>query len=381
MKRLTQIFQTLLGVVALIFTAIIAAGRLAWRTVRNWWNNRSKWFRRSIVTIIILIPTGLMALIGYLIYDSHFGRDSWNDERLSSKVILHYFNNNTYRAYNIRTQEYTTPPINWVSDVSESDSLAVYATPNKRGYINVKNGEIVVDAETNNYRKAWVFSEGLAAVMKDGRIGFINAQNEVVIPFQFDYSSKCKMLDFGYLFHGSLCIMTNKEGALGLIDRSGNWVVEPSYDEIWAPHKSGYRVVIKGGIYGVLDSDGNIAFPVEYHYINIVADGVILTRDGKQWQVDFEGNIVHPFMYDATYYLNYPIGYDEEGEIKYAFADYVQYQVGGRYGILNRLTGEPITPAIFSAINMLSENVFEVQEYDQYEYYLIDTNGNEISKE
>ena len=85
-------------------TAIIAAGRLAWRTVRNWWNNRSKWFRRSIVTIIILIPTGFVTLIGYLIYDSHFGRDSWNDERLSSKVILHYFNNNTYRVYNIRTQ-------------------------------------------------------------------------------------------------------------------------------------------------------------------------------------------------------------------------------------------------------------------------------------
>ena len=381
MKRLTQIFQALLGVVALIFTAIIAAGRLAWRTVRNWWKNRSKWFRRSIVTIIILIPTGFVALIGYLIYDSHFGRDSWNDERLSSKVILHYFNNNTYRAYNIRTQEYTTPQINWVSDVSEPDSLAVYATPNKRGYINIKNGEIVVDAETNDYQKAWVFSEGLAAVMKDGRVGFINAQNEVVIPFQFDYSSKCKMSDFGYLFHDNLCIMTNKEGALGLIDRSGNWVVEPSYDEIWTPHKSGYRVVIKDGIYGVLDSDGNIAFPVEYHYINIVADGVILTRDGKQWQVDFEGNIVHPFMYDATYYLNYPIGYDEEGEIKYAFADYVQYQVGGRYGILNRLTGEPITPAIFSTINMLSENVFEVQGYDKYEYYLIDTNGNEISKE
>ncbi|MBR5281467.1 MAG: hypothetical protein IKU22_01660 [Alistipes sp.] len=37
MKRLTQIFQALLGVVALILTALIATGRLAWRTIRNWW--------------------------------------------------------------------------------------------------------------------------------------------------------------------------------------------------------------------------------------------------------------------------------------------------------------------------------------------------------
>ena len=43
MKRLTQIFQALLGVVALILTALVAAGRLAWRTIRNWWKRRSKW--------------------------------------------------------------------------------------------------------------------------------------------------------------------------------------------------------------------------------------------------------------------------------------------------------------------------------------------------
>ncbi len=35
MKRLTQIFQALLGVVALILTALIAAGRLAWRKIRT----------------------------------------------------------------------------------------------------------------------------------------------------------------------------------------------------------------------------------------------------------------------------------------------------------------------------------------------------------
>ena len=48
MKRLTQIFQALLGVVALILTAIVAFGRLAWRTIRNWWKKRSKWLRRTI---------------------------------------------------------------------------------------------------------------------------------------------------------------------------------------------------------------------------------------------------------------------------------------------------------------------------------------------
>lgn len=379
MKRLTQIFQALLGVVALILATITAFGRLAWRTIRNWWKKRSKWLRRSIATILILIPVGFVALVAGALYEDAYGRDYW-DSRLSDSVTLRSFADNRWRVYNEHTKEYTTDRVNWVSDVSVNDSLAVYALPCKRGYINVNTGRIVIDAEANNYSKAWVFSDGLAAVMKDGKIGFINAKNEVVIPFQFDYSDECRMYDFGYLFHNGYCIMTNTDGDLGLIDKSGNWVIEPSYDEIWSPHKSGYRVIVKDNKHGVLNADCTVVYPAEYGYINILSDGFVLTKGGKQWQVDFEGNIVQPFMFDGTYYLKYPIGYNECGEIQYTFADFVKYEVMNSYGIMNRITGEPITPAIYSDINMLSKNLFEVQEYDSYDWYLLDTKGNVVSK-
>ena len=379
MKRLTQIFQALLGVVALIFTAIIAFGRLAWRTIRNWWKNRSKWLRRSIVAIFIIIPVGFVALVAYALYEDEYGRDYW-DRKLSDNITLHSFSDNKWRVYDKQTGEYTTDKINWLSEVPENDTLAVYALPNKRGYINVNTGRIVIDAEANNYCKAWVFSEGLAAVMKDGKIGFINAKNEVVIPFQFDFSDECRMYDFGYLFHNGYCIMTNTDGDLGLIDMSGNWVVEPAYDEIWAPHKSGYRVIVKDSKHGVLDSNCNVIYPAEYGYISIISDGFVLTKGGKQWQVDFEGNTVQPFMFDGTYYLKYPNGYDSCGDLTYEFADFVKYEVMNSYGIMNRITGEPITPAIYSDINMLSKNLFEVQEYDSYDWYLLDTKGNVVSK-
>ena len=379
MKRLTQIFQALLGVVALILTAIVAFGRLAWRTIRNWWKKRSKWLRRSIVAIFIIVPVGFVALVAYALYEDEYGRDYW-DRKLSDNITLHSFSDNKWRVYDKQTGEYTTDKINWLSEVPENDSLAVYALPNKRGYINVNTGRIIIDAEANNYRKAWVFSEGLAAVMKDGKIGFINDQNDVVIPFQFDYTDKCRMYDFGYVFHNGYCAMTDADGNLGLIDKNGNWVVEPEYDEIWAPHKSGYRVIVKDGKHGVLDSTGTIVYPAEYGYISIIPDGFVLTKGGKQWQVDFEGNIVQPFMFDNTYYLNYPIGYNECGEIQYAFADFVKYEVMNSYGIMNRITGEPITPAIYSDINMLSKDLFEVQEYDSYDWYLLDTKGNVVSK-
>ena len=179
MKRLTQIFQALLGVAVLILTAIVAAGRLAWCKIRNWRKKRSKWVRRSIATILILIPVGLVALIACAYYDSEYGRCYWKDDYLSDDVVVHGFQNKKVRVYNNRTGKYTTPKVIWVSGASANDSLTVYAISGKRGYLNINNGEIVIDAEANNYSKAWVFSEGLAAVMKDGKIGFINAQNEV----------------------------------------------------------------------------------------------------------------------------------------------------------------------------------------------------------
>ena len=98
------------------------------------------------------------------------------------------------------------------------------------------------------------------------------------------------------------------------------------------------------------------------------------------WQVDFEGNTVQPFMYGGTYYLNYPVGYDESGEVQYAFADYVKYKIMNRYGIMNRNTGRPITLALYSDINMLSKDLFEVQDPESYDWYLLDTNGRIISK-
>ena len=380
MKHLKQIFQALLGVVVLILTTFVAAGRLAWRAIRNWWKNSSKLFRRSIAILLILIPVGFIVLAAYAFYDDAYGRDYW-DYRVSDNVTLRSFSDDKWRVYNNITEEYTTEKIDWLSETPENDSLAVYALPGKRGYINVNTGRVVIDAETNDYCKAWVFSEGLAAVMKDGKIGFINAQNEVVIPFKFDYSDECRMYDFGYLFHNGYSIMTNANGDLGLIDKSGNWVVEPSYDEIWAPHTSGYRVIVKDSKHGVLDSNCNVVYPADYGYISITPDGFVLTKGGRQWQVDFEGNTVQPFMYDNTYYLNYPNGYDSCGDLTYEFADFVKYEVMNSYGIMNRITGEPITPAIYSDINMLSKELFEVQEYDSYDWYLLDTKGNAVSKE
>ena len=379
MKTLSKIFQALLGVVALSLTALIAGGRLAWRSIRNRWKIASKWVRLTIVASFLLIALAFAALVAYAIYDDAKGRwyaDIW----LSDDVVVYYFADDTYRVYNTSTEKYTTPRISWVASAAENDSIGVYAIDDRRGFINTKTGDIVINAKSNDYEKAWVFSEGLAAVMKDGKVGFVDANNKLVIPFRFDYSDKCRTYEIGYLFHDGYCVMSNKDGKFGLIDINGNWVVEPEYDELWNAHKTGNRIVVNDGKHGVLDSCGNVVYPTEYFYIDIWEDGFVLTKDGRKWQEDYEGNIVNPFVIDGVNcYMKYPVSYSNENGVEYALSDYAEYFVNRNSGIMNRITGRPITPALFEDVNMISDKLFEVQDAETYDWYIIDVNGNKVN--
>jgi hypothetical protein len=266
-----------------------------------------------------------------------------------------------------------------VVSAAENDSLGVYAVGDRRGFINTKTGDVVIDAKANDYEKAWVFSDGLAAVMKDGKVGFIDANNKLVIPFRFDYSDKCIMYEIGYLFHDGYCVMTNKDGKFGLIDISGNWVVEPEYDELWNAHKTGNRIVVNDGKHGVLDSCGNVVYPTEYFYIDVLSDGFILTKDGKMWQVDLDGNVVNPFMFDGSGYMEYPVSYCSNNGIEYALSDYMEYYINNNSGIMNRITGKPITPALYDDVYMISDKLFQAQDAETYDCYIIDVNGNRVN--
>lgn len=65
----------------------------------------------------------------------------------------------------------------------------------------------------------------------------------------------------------------------------------------------------------------------------------------------------------------------------YVMSDYSKYETKGRYGILNRITGMPLTPAIFSDVEMLSKELFKVQIADGGSWYIVDKMGNMVSYE
>ena len=83
--------------------------------------------------------------------------------------------------------------------------------------------------------------------------------------------------------------------------------------------------------------------------------------------------------FDSSCWLEYPISLDED-DCNNVMSDYAEYWVAGGVGIMNIRTGKPITPAIYSAINMLSKDIFEAQMPDSYSWILLDSQGREIGK-
>ena len=359
-----------------ICTTFVAFGRLVWKTVKHWWTNRSEKTRKLMRYAIIACALWIVGKGCYDLYDAFWGKCSWMTEYCSENVEVHFFNNNKKRLYNRETKKYTTPRMDWVVIEHGDDSIGVYARKNKRGYVNLNTGKIMINADNNDYERAWVFSEGIAAVMKDGKVGFINMNNETVIPFIFDYDTGCGMWDLGFVFHEGLCCMISADDKVGLINTSGEWVTEAEYDEIWIPNNH-HRILIKDGKYGATNCAGQIIYPTEYEYIDILEDGFVLTKDGRRWQEDRDGKTVVDFMFDYTCDLFYPENSFSTNERVEYYSPFLSYGVMGRYGILNRNTGKVITPAIYHEIEQLSYTLFRVQT-ESMDWILLDTNGNVV---
>lgn len=98
--------------------------------------------------------------------------------------------------------------LDWTAS-SLNDSLSVYCTDGKRGYYNAYTGEIAIPAQ---YRRAWVFSEGLAAVQKNGMIGFIDHKGNTAIDFNYPFHGN-PLSDFTFK-HGH-CVAADTTGKLG----------------------------------------------------------------------------------------------------------------------------------------------------------------------
>lgn len=265
------------------------------------------------------------------------------------------------RVYDESQKKVIVDGVDWVVVSDDKDSLAVFARDGKRGYLNRFTGKIALPAI---YSRAWVFSEGLAAVEKDNELVFINHLGDVVIDNNFDVHFD----DPQYAFHSGYCVVKSIiDGKSGLIDKQGYWALEPKYDAI--THEYKFWKTQKDGLYGLFSETLDTLYHTENAEICVMED-VIEVRFPNHIakRFDFEGNVLVDFvihyvenMYYATTELDNHENEDGFSAI-YDVAKCQRYMVRSGcyeeyYGLLDR-SGKRITQPEYSSIEAIAEDLY-----------------------
>lgn len=110
-------------------------------------------------------------------------------------------------------------------------------------------------------------------------------------------------------------------GHYGLINKSGELVVEPQYDLLEMLDNPDYVKVGKDGYYGVIDVTGKVIVPVEYDYVGRMSEDIIVVRQGHLYGCfDKNGTMAVPMQYD---------------EIREYVGGMARIRIFGKFGFIN----------------------------------------------
>ena len=339
------------------------------------------WKKTLIIALCVMAVAGLIfaGLMCKIYYDKYYKIsywESWTDYVSENIVQVHGYKGmeGFEQLKDIRTGEFTTPQLDhvFVNTYNSEDSLVVFRTFDRlRGYLNVNTGKIIIPAQ---YQRAWNFSEGIAAVYKEGLVSFINSSGAPAFPTTFPIRYDLNFDDIAFQFHNGLCVMRTMDYKWGLINTKGQWVVEPLYTTISAP-KFGYRIVSDGSLYGLISADGKVVLPVEYDFIRIASNpaGFTVAKDGFAKIIDKDLHTIVPFVHDGLYYLT-RAEYDDYNDAETETSDYRRYRVGSGNGVIDK-NGNVIIPAKYYMVRMVDDELFDVEVTYDGEHMLVNSQG------
>lgn len=326
-------------------------------------------FWKAVLIIFMVSTTSLTIYLGWKFYDFRFGAFK-EDFPFNSKFAEKYYHDGKYQLIDINSGRSTTPKLDWIASPGKNGTLTVFSLNRKRGYLNANTGRIAIPAK---YEHAWAFSEDVGAVVMNGRVGFIDGSEHLVIPYKFIYSGK-KDKDIDFVFSGGYCAAMDSTEKLGLINKRGEWVIPPRYDYINNP-VIGYRIVKLARKYGLLDNKLKLILPIEYDHIEIQKDGLKIAKNGEQQLVTFDTKtILKPFVYDDIVNIQFGSGrMDSTGTEVSTNTNCFAYRIFTKWGLIRR-DGKVVTKAVYDEIDGLSDRLFSctIENYK----FTVNSEGN-----
>lgn len=199
-------------------------------------------------------------------------------------------------------------------------------------FIN-KKGDIL---NLGKYRYIGDFSEGLIAVRKNDKWGFIDTSGNLVIPIIYEMAFSFK--------EGLAPVRLNKKW--NYIDKEGNTVIETNYHYAFN-FKNGFAPVQKGG-WGIIDKSGNVVIPISYQFVLHEYDDLFcVKKNDKYGFVNAKNETIIGFEYD---------------KVGNKFHEGLAcVQKGDYYGYINK-TGETVIPFIYKEAAPFKNGVAKVKK-------------------
>lgn len=167
-----------------------------------------------------------------------------------------------------------------------SEGLAAVCKDDKWGFID-KLGKEVISCK---YDEVSDFKFGVSVVKSNDKEGIINIYGEIVAPIKYDWIDS-------FSFGDSLTRASLNENR-GILNEEGKVIIPFEYEEIFN-FKEGLVLARKDGKYGCVDKSNKVIIPFEYEEAGMgygFSEGLIaLKKDGNFGYLDKQGNVIIPF--------------------------------------------------------------------------------------
>lgn len=286
-----------------------------------------------------------------------------------------YYHHGTGRAegyvFNVGTGKKLIDDVDWIAEPEDDDSLVCFSDGKKRGYFNKHTGEVIVRPK---YTHAWIFSDGLAAVEENGTVKFIDGTGKVKIDLQLPYDPENE----GYVFHDGYCLVQSHNSTrFGVVDTAGKWAVPMEYDyikdcrdeELWLLKKGNMTTVLNCEFEPVLTLSAGCVF---------IGDGTVdvTLPDHTMRKYDRTGALISDFYISGVCMLEYEKteivycknttsddgDYGTENQQGYyhpkATARLRAYTAGDGYEGLMTADGHPVTMPLYKEIAALDYDLY-----------------------
>jgi hypothetical protein len=258
-----------------------------------------------------------------------------------------------------------------------SEGMAAVVKDGLVGYINNKF-QMIGPCKYEGIMQSSFFREGLANVatpveFKDRKYGFINKKGQEVIGLIFD---------FAHDFQESLCVvlMDNKSGA---INQMGEYVIEPKYDWLNGSHE-GKLFFCENDKWGVFNNKGEVLIEPKYEdigdydYRDFHGGFLRISKNKKQFFLDQHGNEIVDYLFDDA--LDFHEGFTgvkrngkwsiinnqfeqitdfEYESVSECCEGFFGVQIDGKWGFINK-KGEVVVKPIYESVKEFKDGLAEV---------------------